>query len=193
MEVISRGTLELILKTFESASTDETRVNLNGVRIANKDKGTIVEATDGHILTRHFLVQDNFELKEDVIIDKIGKAKLKSFLNSNKHDMKFNIDFDVETNRNLRVYTTDNRDGIVLPVIFREYPKTDAVIPVIKNEDDYLEVSLNPVLLSKLYKSMNGNKRGERVTLKIKKDNEFAPILVESGNNNLGVIMPMRK
>lgn len=193
MQVISRGTLELILKTFESTSSDETRVNLNGVRIAKKDDATIVEATDGHILTRHFLVQDNFDLNEEVIVDRSGKSKLKSFLTSNKHNMKFNIDFNVEENRNLRVYTTDNRDGIVLPVIFREYPKTDAVIPVVKNEDDYLEVSLNPALLSKLYKSMNGNKRNERVTLKIRKDNELSPILVESGQNNLGIIMPIRR
>ena len=71
MQTISRETLELILKTFESVSTDEIRLNLNGVRIAKKDKNTIIEATDGHILTRHFLVTDNFDIKEDIIVDKI--------------------------------------------------------------------------------------------------------------------------
>ena len=193
MQTISRATLELILKTFESTSTDETRLYLNAVRIAKKDDQTIVEATDGHILTRHFLIADNFELTDDVLIDRVGKAKLKSFLANNKHSGKFSVDFNIEENQNLRLFTTDNRDGVVLPVIFRDYPKTDAVIPVVKNDDDYYNVSINPSLLIKLYKSMNGDSRRQSVTLKVKKDNEFAPILVESGKNNLGIIMPLRK
>ena len=192
MQTISRATLELILKTFESTSKDETRPQLNAVRIAKKDDQTIIEATDGHILTRHFLMADNFELTQDILIDKIGKAQLKSFLTNNKHVGKFNVDFNVEENRNLRLFTTDNRDGIILPVVFKDYPKTDAVIPVIKNDDDYYSVSINPALLTKLYKSMNGDTRRQTVTLKVKKDDKFSPILVESGKNNLGIIMPVR-
>ena len=141
---ISRKTLETILKTFEAVSNDETRLHLNGVRIGkDKDGNGIVEATDGHILARHF-VTDTFD--NQIIIDRSGKARLKTFLKENKNVFKFIVNIDVETNRNLQIFTGDDRDGIILPVIFREYPNTDAVIP--KPSDDYLEVCFNPSLLS---------------------------------------------
>lgn len=192
MKNISRDTLELILKTFESVSTDETRLYLNAVRIGKSKQGeNIAEATDGHILTRHF-VEDEMP-NEDILIDRVGKAKLKSFLSSNKDCFHFLVDYNVEENSNLRIFTGDERDGVILPVIFRDYPKTCGVIPTVKTESDYIEFGINPSLLAKLYKSMNGEKKRQVVRLKVRKDSpDISPILVESGNNNLGLIMPVR-
>jgi DNA polymerase III sliding clamp (beta) subunit (PCNA family) len=190
---ISRKTLELILKTFESVSKDETRLNLNGVRLGfDADGNSIVEATNGHILARHNITE-NFkdEIVESLIIDRAGQSKLKSFLSSHKYENTFLVDLDVENNRHLKILEKNERDGIILPIIERDYPNTNAVIPKIK-EEECIEVAFNPSLLMKLYKSLNGEKRGERVLLKINKNNSLSPIIVESGKNNLGVLMPIK-
>ena len=91
----------------------------------------------------------------------------------------------------MRIFTSDNRDGVILSVVFREYAKTDAIIPKV-NHDDYLEINFNPDLLAKLYKSLNGEKRRPKVKLLVKKDNPMSPIVVESGQNNIGLLMPLK-
>jgi len=188
---ISKKTLELIVKTFEASSKDETRIHLNSVRLFNKDGGGVIEATDGHILTRHY-VDEIFseELfiddEEYVLLDIIGKDRIKKFLTENK----FITGFRLEIKDNMLFLTVNNRDGIILPIICRSYPKTDAVIP--KGYDDVYEVALNPQLITRLYKAMNGEKRSQKVVFKFNKENNLSPVLVESGINNLGVIMPMK-
>ncbi len=192
MQEISRKTLELILKNFEAVSKDETRPQLNAVRLGkDKDDNLIVESCDGHILSRHFISEPELTLDKDILIHRDSKAKLKTFLTTNKSYVKFLIDTNVEDNRNLRIFTLDSRDGAIMEVVFREYPKTDAVIPKVKREE-YMEIAFNPTLLTKLYKSMNGEKRNPKVKLLVKKDNPLAPIMVESGNDNLGVLMPLK-
>lgn len=191
MQKISRKTLELILKSFEAVSKDEVRINLNAVRLGSNDNGLIVESCDGHILSRHFVDEPELTIDEDILIHRDSKSKLKSFITINKHDHSFLIDTNVEENRNLRIFTSDNRDGVILSVVFREYAKTDAIIPKV-NHDDYLEINFNPDLLAKLYKSLNGEKRRPKVKLLVKKNNPMSPIVVESGQNNIGLLMPLK-
>jgi hypothetical protein len=197
MKEIKRNTLELILKSFEASSKDETRPFLNGVRIGkDKDGQSLVEACDGHILSRHYVDED---FTQEIIIDKTSKASLKSFLNSNKQERVFLLDDNTEENKHLKVLTMDNREGVILPVIFKDYAKTDSVIPKYndKTQEDYLEFSFNPKLLEKLYKSMQGNNSHPRVTFKIRKENSAtSPIIVEASNSldvNIGVLMPVRR
>ena len=192
MNEISRNTLELLLQTFEASSKDETRINLNTVRLGrNQDGVMVLDGCDGHILARHYIVEE-FELDESILIHKVGKSKLSGFLKTNKSYNMFDIDLDVETNRNLRIYTKDQRDGIIMPVVFREYAKIDAVIPTKLKEEDILEISINPELLMRLYKSLNKGSRIPRVVLKVNKNNNTTPIMVSSGESNLGIIMPVR-
>jgi hypothetical protein len=202
MQKISRKTLELVLKSFEAVSKDETRLNLNAVRLGSDDNGLIVESCDGHILSRHLVDEghilsrhlvdeEELTIDEDILIHRDSKSKLKSFITTNKHDNSFLIDTNVEENKNLRIFTSDNRDGVILSVVFRDYPKTDSIIPKV-NHDDYLEVNFNPDLLAKLYKSLNGEKRRPKVKLLVKKDNPMSPIVVESGQNNIGLLMPLK-
>jgi len=191
MQKISRKTLELVLKSFEAVSKDETRINLNAVRLGSDDNGLVVESCDGHILSRHFVDEEELTIDEDILIHRDSKPKLKSFITTNKHDNSFLIDTNVEENRNLRIFTSDNRDGVILSVVFREYAKTDSIIPTIK-PDDYLEINFNPELLTKLYKSLSGEKRRPKVKLLIKKDNPMSPIVVESGRDNIGLLMPLK-
>lgn len=191
MQKISKKTLELVLKSFEAVSKDEVRINLNAVRLGSDDNGLIVESCDGHILSRHFVDEPELTIDEDILIHRDSKSKLKSFITTNKHDHSFLIDTNVEENRNLRIFTSDNRDGVILSVVFREYAKTDSIIPKV-NHDDYLEINFNPDLLAKLYKSLNGEKRNPKVKLLVKKDNPMSPIVVESGRDNIGLLMPLK-
>jgi hypothetical protein len=193
MNEISRRTLELILKSFESVSKDETRLYLNGVKLGRDENGdSIIESCDGHILARHFVIEELPE--ETIIVDKVGKARLKDFLNSNKNSVKFLVDYDVESNNTLNISTLDKRDGVVLPVIFRDYPKTNSIVSGATDKKNTVEISFNPTLLAKLYKSLDGEKRSPLLTLTVSLDNpKTSPIVVKSKNKeNLGLLMPMR-
>jgi len=193
VQEIKRTTLETILKSFNATSKDETRLMLNGVNLSNNDDGLLsIQATDGHILVKHD-TQDKIELSESITIDRIGSAKLKNFLTANK-DLKFLIDINVEQNNNLQLFTLQKRDGVILPVIQREYVKTGTIISGAVNKKDYIEINFNPVLLEKLYKTMKKTKdRNPRVTFKIDKNSSLSPIVVGChASDVLGLLMPLK-
>lgn len=188
MQTIKRSTLETILKCFEASSKDETRINLNTVRLGMTKNQQLVESCDGHILARHYINEPKLNLENDLLIDSIGKTRIKNFLKEYKYANEFLLE--IEKHNHIKLFTTKKNDGIILPLVFREYPKTDSVIP---KRESGIEISFNPELLIKLYKSLNGEKRHPKVKFIINKDTpDMSPILVESGKDNLGVLMPIK-
>lgn len=195
MKTISRETLELVLQSFESSSKDETRLFLTGVKLGRDHKNrSIVESCDGHILSRHFVDSVAFlGDTNEVIIAPEGKKAIKNLLTNNKYAQEFLVALDTN-NQTISFSNNDQREGITIPLIAREYPKTDALIPSEKVVENYLEIAINPELLARLFKSLNKEKssRNKSVKLRIDKNNNLAPIVVQTQNDTIGLLMPRK-
>lgn len=204
------NTLRTIVKLFNVASKDETRVYLCGVQIRKNldDNRLLVEACDGHILSR-FLVDDE-ELvdllakqngPDNLIIDRSVENELKAFI---KHFSKEGGDAEFKTElRERELVVSGGGRTANLPLVVREYPKTDSVIPKIRNDegnlkDDFIQIGLNPELLARIAKTIvEIGKSHKGIKLTINKNGTLSPIVVELIEDNgqgheTSILTPMK-
>lgn len=187
MSYIKRGTIERIIKLFNCASKDETRLHITGVNICASDDGIILQGCDGYIMGRYLVSDDG--LKEilggkSIIIAPDSLGTLKGLLKSNKHITEFGIYW---YNESLRI------GDYPIVLINRDYPRTDHLIPSV---DGCFELAFDAELLMRLAKSMVQSKKSDgKIRLFINTEDKKSPIVIKSfeqSDFNVGVLMPLK-
>lgn len=127
LKIKSKDLIEIINKTSHAISTDETRVNLNGIYIQQLENKLRAVAIDGHRLA--LLDVNNFEstnpvLNDGVIIPKKGILEIKK-LAEGYADSEFTIFLD----ESFIYISLEDECYLSVRLIAREYPKYQTVIP----------------------------------------------------------------
>ncbi len=155
--------LSIINKISHAISTDETRINLNGIYLQQLDSKLRSVAIDGHRLALYDIIDfesSNQTLLDGFIIPKKGVFELKKLAEANL-DSDLNIYLDESF-----IHVVANEETYLsVRLIAREYPKYQTVIP---NKTTYTltverELILNAVKRIKLLSNEKTN--GVKVSL----------------------------
>lgn len=127
LNISSSNILDIINKTSHAISTDETRINLNGIYLQEIDGKLRSVAIDGHrlaLLDIHNFTYDNQALKEGVIVPKKGILELKKIADTYSEG---NLNISVDDSF---IYANANEEYYLsIRLIAREYPRYQTVIP----------------------------------------------------------------
>lgn len=123
----SKDIINIINKTSHAVSTDETRVNLNGIYFQQLDNKLRAVAIDGHrlaLLDLNNFNSQNTVIQDGVIIPKKGIAELKKLAESYAStEITLHLDESF-------LYASANEEYYLsVRLIAREYPKYQTVIP----------------------------------------------------------------
>jgi len=119
--------LKVINKTSHSVSTDETRINLNGIYLQKLDGKLRSVAIDGHrlaLLDIHNFESNNQSLIDGVIIPRKGITELKKIAESNPDS-----DLTISLDDSFMYINSNDKYFLSIRMIAREYPKYQTVIP----------------------------------------------------------------
>ena len=190
-------TLKLIVNAFNTASRDETRLNLCGVLLEKKDNGINIVGCDGHKLSVVNQIDDSlleligdnkyFINRDDL---KIIKLAIKAFGKLSDIPAKLvgeTIVIGMESLSSFIVsLKTCKAQGIT-------YPDYNQVIP--RNESSYSSrISFNPEYLIEAYKAIKAtDARLDQVFLEINPGDKMAALIIKTSNKQgMAVLMPMR-
>ena len=193
-----RTTLENIVKLMGVASKDLTRPQLNTVciEVNEKQDSITLVATDGQKLASVELEDDilynaiKVSDKQQILIETQNKSMLQAALKKDKNQM-------CDESTKISVSGHLNTWGISIHLLDRDYPRWRQVLPS-KDAEFYHTVSLNVEYLKQLVDALHSaGKIHKQVTLKIPKESENKPVLVQMLRSNLTpehhcVIMPVK-
>jgi len=193
------GTLRKLSLLMNNTSNDITRLFLNGISIRKlTDNNLVLTATDGVQLCEYIVNDSNLfeQMNEDIIVSNEIKKQLKDFIKKFK-EYDDNISIGLEFNNNQMLISTNNTLG--LPLVFREYPKTD----IFKKHEgnNIIEFKIDFKILKQLvdgleFNNPNGGygKKIIKFTLQDKERARISPIHIESdsGKENKAIIMPCK-
>jgi DNA polymerase-3 subunit beta len=118
---------KIINKTSHAISSDETRINLNGIYLQELDSKLRAVAIDGHRLA--LLDINNFEvtnsnISDGVILPRKGVLELKKIA-----DTYADSDLDISLDESFMYICANEEYFLSIRLIAREYPKYQTVIP----------------------------------------------------------------
>ena len=126
-KISSENIIKIISKVSHSISTDETRINLNGIYIQKLDSKLRSVAIDGHrlaLLDIFNFESDNQSLVDGIIIPKKGIYELKKVAESYPDStLKVSVD------DSFMYVNANDTYFLSIRLIAREYPKYQTVIP----------------------------------------------------------------
>lgn len=163
IQLRSNYLLNIINKISHAISTDETRINLNGIYLQQLENKLRTVAIDGHRLALFDIIDfesDNQTLIDGFIIPKKGVFELKKLAEAN-----LDQNLDIYLDESFIHVISDKRNFLSVRLIAREYPKYQTVIP---NKTTYTltverEAILNAVKRIKLLSNEKTN--GVKVNL----------------------------
>jgi DNA polymerase-3 subunit beta len=118
---------KIINKTSHAISTDETRINLNGIYLQQLEGKLRSVAIDGHrlaLLDINNFEGDNNNLSDGVIIPRKGISELKKIA-----DTYIEADLDISLDESFMYISANEEYFLSIRLIAREYPKYQTVIP----------------------------------------------------------------
>lgn len=126
-QLSSRDFGNIISKTSHAISTDETRINLNGIYAQQIDGKLRTVAIDGHrlaLLDVHNFTSENQSLMDGVIIPRKGISEIKKIA-----DAYAESSLTVSLDESFLYLSANDQYFLSVRLIAREYPKYQTVIP----------------------------------------------------------------
>lgn len=174
-----RGMLHLSAKK-------DIRYYLQGINVVRDNRGTYIEATDGHILGRLFIDGIQADTPISVILPTEHLIKLKGTKKQGDDFLHFNVEgYSVECisdNQTVRFESIDAR-----------FPDTDRVIPMIFKDEDIKPSSFNPDLLVRFVDFSEEIWGKRQIPSLIQRGNDSCLISFPGMDDHfVGVMMPCR-
>lgn len=123
----SEDIVKIISRTSHAMSTDETRINLNGIFLQLNNGKLRSVAIDGHrlaLIDLNGYELENNSLEDGIIIPRKGISELKKLA-----DFYPEKDISVSLDDSFISFSVDNEYFLSIRLIAREYPKYQTVIP----------------------------------------------------------------
>lgn len=155
------------------AAKKDIRYYLQGINVVRDNRGTYIEATDGHILGRLFIDGIQSDVPMNVVLPTEHLIKLKGTKKQGDDFLHFSVEGHavecITANETVRFQAHDAR-----------FPDADRVIPMVFKDEDIKPATFNPDLLVR-FVDFSEEIWGKRQV----------PSLIQRGNQSILVSFPM--
>lgn len=172
------------------AATKDIRYYLNGLHVVQNNRGTYIEATNGHMLGRLLIDETPIATPGSVILPLESVKSLAATGKKGNESLCFTVD-------GVKV-TVINPQGetMIFQRIEGTFPDCDRVVPTVTSDSGLEPSTYDPVYIQAFYDCAN-DLRGHKangITVQIKqRGNDSGIVNIDSEPLFVGIIMPMRE
>lgn len=168
------------------AAKKDIRYYLQGVNVVRDNRGTYLEATDGHVLGRLLIDGIKSDTKINVVLPTDALLKLKGTKKQGEEWLHFDVN-------GLSVECIDSQSTTRFSAHDARFPDTDRVIPLVFKPEDNAPGTFNPDLLVR-FVDVSEELFGKRqIPAVLQRGTSSALVSFPLDDSFVGVIMPMGK
>jgi len=169
------------------AAKKDIRYYLQGINIVRDNRGTYIEATDGHIMGRLLVDGIRSDTKQNVVLPTDALLKLKGTKKQGDEWLHFEVN-------GLSVECIQGDSTIRFSAHDARFPDTDRVIPMIFKDEDVKPSTFNPDLLVR-FMDVSEELYGKRqIPMVLQRGSQSSIVSFPHMDDAfIGVIMPTRE
>ena len=172
------------------AATSDIRYYLNGLHVVQNNRGTYIEATNGHMLGRLLIDETPIANPCSVILPLESVKNLAATGKKGKENLCFTVD-------GVKVSViTSTSETMIFQALEGTFPDCDRVVPTLTSDSGLEPSTYNPEYIQAFYDCAN-DLRGHKangITVQIKqRGNDSGIVNIDSDSLFIGIIMPMRE
>jgi hypothetical protein len=172
------------------AATNDLRYYLNGLHVVQNNRGTYIEATNGHMLGRLLIDETPIENPCSVILPLESVKSLAATGKKGKENLCFTVD-------GVKVSViTSTSETMIFQALEGTFPDCDRVVPTVTSDSGLEPSTYNPEYIQAFADCAN-DLRGHKangITVQIKqRGNDSGIVNIDSDSLFVGIIMPMRE
>ena len=169
------------------AAKKDLRYYLQGVNVVRDNRGTYLEATDGHVLGRLLIDGIRSDTKLNVVLPTDALLKLKGTKKQSEEWLHFDVN-------GLSVECIDSQSTTRFSAHDARFPDADRVIPLVFKDEDVKPATFNPDLLVR-FVDVSEDLYGKRqIPHVLQRGTQSAIVSFPKFDDSfIGVIMPMRE
>jgi DNA polymerase III subunit beta len=172
------------------AATKDIRYYLNGLHVVQNNRGTYIEATNGHMLGRLLIDETPIATPGSVILPLESVKSLAATGKKGNESLCFTVD-------GVKVSViTATGETMIFQAVEGKFPDCDRVVPSVVSDSGIEPSTYNPEYIQAFYDCAN-DLRGHKstgITVQIKqRGNDSGIVNIDSEPLFVGIIMPMRE
>jgi DNA polymerase-3 subunit beta len=169
------------------AAKKDIRYYLQGINVVRDNRGTYIEATDGHVLGRLLIDGIRSDTKQNVVLPTDALLKLKGTKKQGDDWLHFEVN-------GLSVECIQGDSTIRFSAHDARFPDTDRVIPMVFKAEDVLPATFNPDLLVR-FMDVSEELYGKRqIPMVLQRGSQSSIVsFPQMDDAFIGVIMPTRE
>jgi len=172
------------------AATNDIRYYLNGLHVVQNNRGTYIEATNGHILGRLLIDETPVSTPGSVILPLESVKTLAATGKKGKENLCFTVD-------GVKVSViTSTSETMIFQALEGTFPDCDRVVPTLTSDKGLVQSTYNPEYIMAFYDCANDLRgyKTSNITVQIKqRGNDSGIVNIDSDPFFVGIIMPMRE
>lgn len=172
------------------AATSDIRYYLNGLHVVQDNRGTYIEATNGHMLGRLLIDETPIANPCSVILPLESVKSLAATGKKGKENLCFTVDGVKIT------VITSMSETMIFQALEGKFPDCDRVIPTLTSEKGLEQSTYNPEYIQAFADCANDLRgyKTSNITVQIKqRGNDSGIVNIDSEPLFVGIIMPMRE
>ena len=169
------------------AAKKDIRYYLQGINIVRDNRGTYIEATDGHIMGRLLVDGIRSDTKQNVVLPTESLSKLKGTKKQGEEWLSFSVE-------GFAVECIDSQSTTRFSAHDARFPDTDRVIPMVFKDEDVKPSTFNPDLLVR-FMDVSEELYGKRqIPMVLQRGSQSSIVsFPQMDDAFIGVIMPTRE
>ncbi len=171
------------------AATKDIRYYLNGLHVVQDNRGTYIEATNGHMLGRLLIDETPIANPCSVILPLDSVKTLSATGKKGNESLCFTVD-----GVKITVINPDS-SSMVFQAVEGKFPDCDRVVPTVTSDGGMQTSTYNPEYIQAFYdcaKDLGSSCKGVTVQIK-QRGNDSGIVNIDSEPLFVGIIMPMRE
>jgi hypothetical protein len=169
------------------ASTKDIRYYLCGVHVVQDNRGTYIEATNGHMLGRLLIENSPREAAQVTIPNEAIKTLAGTSKNGDEW-LHFTID-------GIKIHVLTGNNEYTFQAVDGNFPDCDRVIPLVLKKEDEAPACFNPEYLMAFQlaaQDIKNSRKGASPSLSILQRGNQSALVNIGVENFIGVVMPIR-
>ena len=169
------------------AAKKDPRYYLQGINVVRDNRGTYIEATDGHVLGRLLIDGIRSDTKQNVVLPTDALSKLKGTKKQGDEWLSFSVE-------GFAVECIDSQSTTRFSAHDARFPDTDRVIPMVFKDEDVKPATFNPDLLVR-FVDVSEELYGKRqIPMVLQRGNQSSIVsFPQMDDAFIGVIMPTKE
>ena len=169
------------------AAKKDIRYYLQGINVVRDNRGTYIEATDGHVLGRLLIDGIKSDTKLNVVLPTDALLKLKGTKKQGDEWLSFSVE-------GFAVECIDSQSTTRFSACDARFPDADRVIPMVIKDEDVKPATFNPDLLVR-FVDVSEELYGKRqIPMVLQRGNQSSIVsFPQMDDAFIGVIMPTKE